>query len=79
MNRNFNNIGFPKYPCTKKHLLNIIYPINFYFIQATDIETIKMELATIHYTAHQILEQVGPKTLLLDIAKRLSVNEQAYV
>ena len=45
----------------------------FHFIQAMGIEAIKAETSNIHYTAYQFWKQVGPKTLLLDIVKRLLV------
>ena len=37
-----------------------------------------VKLLNIHYTAHQFWEQAGPRKLLLDVVKRLSVNESAF-
>ena len=61
---------------TKEDLLNMSDPSkNKCFIQAMDIDTINAETSNMHYTAYQFLEQEGPKTLLLDIVKKLSVKQ----
>ena len=44
-----------------------------------DIAAINPETVNIHYTAHQFWEQAGPKKLLMDTVKRLSVNDKAYM
>ena len=39
---------------------------------------INVETVNIHYTAYQFWEQHGPRQLLLDVVKTLSVNEKTY-
>ena len=43
-----------------------------------DIDSINAETGSIRFTAHQFWEQEGPRKLLMDTHKRLSVNEKAY-
>ena len=44
-----------------------------------DIDAINSETIDIYYIAHQFWEQDGPKKLLMDTVKRLSVNDKAYM
>ena len=43
-----------------------------------DTEAINTETSNIHYTAHQFWEQEGPKAMLLEVIKKLSVNAPAH-
>ena len=43
-----------------------------------DIDSINSETVNIHYTAHQFWEQKGPRTLLMDVANKLSFNPEGY-
>ena len=48
------------------------------FARAMDIESINAETVNINYTAHQFWERNGSRKMLLDMVKKLSVNEGAY-
>ena len=78
MNRTLDNIGVPKYPSSMEELPAIDDLNKFCFARSMDIESINDETFNIHYTAHQFWEQAGPRKLLLDVIKRLSVNESAF-
>ena len=79
MNRTVENIGLRKYPSSIKELLAFDDPNTFNFVRAMDIAAINSETINIHYTAHQFWEKDGPKKLLMDTVKRLSINEKAYM
>ena len=78
VNRTVDNIGAPKSPSSIGELLAVHDPITFHYVQAMDIESINAETVDIHYTAYQFGNKRGPKKLLMDTVKRISINEKAY-